>query len=85
MLRGETKAARRCCRLCNWRAYDAALVVPGSRTLRVSKEALTGWYGDACSGRLGPLRTYSDSAVICTVMQPAVYRLTLRATQGLLT
>lgn len=81
----KPKTTRRSYRLRNWSEYNAALVKRGSLTLWVSKEALTGWHDDACSGRRGAPRTYSDNAILCMAMLSAVYRLTLRALPWLLT
>jgi hypothetical protein len=50
----------------------------------VSEEALIAWHADTRRGKRGAPRTYSDLAITCMAMLSAVYRLTLRATQGLL-
>ncbi len=50
----------------------------------VSEEVLIAWHTDARRGKRGAPRTYSDLAITCMAMLSAVYRLTLRATQGLL-
>jgi hypothetical protein len=78
------KTTERAYRLRNWGEYNAALVKRGSLTLWVSEEALCGWHAEA-RGQRGAPRTYSDVAIRCMAMLAAVYRLTLRATQGLLT
>src|SRR5919109_276511 len=71
-------------RLRSWREYNAALMQRGSLTLWVSKAALRAWHAVSHSGRRGAPRTYSDTAILCMAWLSAVYRLTLRATQGLL-
>src|SRR5919108_402696 len=71
-------------RLRNWREYNAALMQRGSLTLWVSKAALRAWHAVSHSGRRGAPRTYSDTAILCMAWLSAVYRLTLRATQGLM-
>src|ERR687890_1459222 len=71
-------------RLRNWREYNAALIQRGSLTVWVSEEALTAWHDETHTGRRGAPRTYSDTAILCMTWWSAVYRLTLRATQGLL-
>src|SRR5919112_5659502 len=71
-------------RLRNWREYNAALVQRGSLTVWVSEEALSAWHNDERTGKPGAPRTYSDTAILCMAWLSAVYRLTLRATQGLL-
>jgi len=82
-MRRKTVKAKHCLR--NWRKYNAARVKRGSLTLWISEETLGAWYDDERTGRRGALRTYSDNAILCMAMLSAVYRLTLRATQGLLT
>jgi len=79
------KTTGRTYRLRNWGEYNAALVKRGSLTLWVSEAALSAWHEAARSGKRGAPRTYSDRAITCMAMLSAVYRLTLRATQGLLT
>ncbi len=81
MRRKTTKAKYR---LRNWSECNAALVRRGSLTLWVSEEALRAWYDDVHTGRRGAPRTYSDMAIMCMAWLSAVYRLALRATQGLL-
>lgn len=78
------KTTGRTYRLRNWGEYNAALVKRGSLTLWVSAEALVAWHADARRGKRGAPRAYSDIAIMCMAMLSAVYRLTLRATQGLL-
>jgi IS5 family transposase len=56
----------------------------GSLTLWVSEEMLRAWHDDGRNGWRGAPRTYSDVAITCMAMLGAVYRLALRATQGLL-
>jgi IS5 family transposase len=68
----------------NWREYNAALIQRGSLTVWVREEALTAWHDDARTGKRGAPRTYSDTAILCMAWLSAVYRLTLRATQGLM-
>lgn len=50
----------------------------------VSEEVLIAWHADTRRGKRGAPRTYSDLAITCMAMLSAVYRLTLRAIQGLL-
>ena len=71
-------------RLRNWREYNAALIQRGSLTLWVSEEALSAWHDEVRTGRPGAPRTYSDIAIMCMAVLAVVYRLTLRATQGLI-
>ena len=78
------KTTRRTYCLRNWSEYNAALVARGSLTLWVSEEALRAWHAGVRGGKRGAPRTYSDIAITCMATLSAVYRLTLRATQGLL-
>jgi hypothetical protein len=80
----QRKTANATYRLRNWREYNATLMQRGSLTVWVSEEALTAWHDDVRTGRPGAPHTYSDTAILCMAWLSAVYRLTLRATQGLL-
>ena len=80
----KRKTTRRTYRLRNWGEYNAALIQRGSLTLWVSEETLRAWHDAARTGKRGAPRTYSDVAISCMVSLSAVYRLALRATQGLL-
>ena len=71
-------------RLRNWREYNAARSQRGSLILWVSEAALCAWHDEVRTGRPGAARTYSNTAITCMALLGAVYRLTLRATQGLL-
>src|ERR671924_381852 len=79
----RSKTGKATYRLRNWREYNAALIQRGSLTVWVSEEALSAWHNDERPGRPGAPRTYSDTAILCMAWLSAVYRLTLRATQGL--
>ena len=70
-------------RLRNWREYNAALVRRGSLTVWCDEAAVAGWVARGRSGRRGHPRTYSDAAIACMLTLRAVFRLTLRATEGL--
>lgn len=71
-------------RIRNWSEYNAALVNRGSLTLWVDEAAIAAWHHHGQSGRPGKPRTYSDLAITCMATLQVVYRLPLRATQGLL-
>jgi len=70
-------------RISNWRAYNAALVQRGSLTLWVDETALADWHYHHYNGQPGKPRIYSDLAITCMATLQVVYRLPLRATQGL--
>ncbi len=68
-------------RVRNWKQYDAALVRRGSLTLWVEEATLQGWRYRGPNQR-GAQLEYSDLAIECLLTLRAVYRLTLRATEG---
>src|SRR5688572_23170035 len=78
------KKRKRQYRIRNWSEYNAALVNRGCLTLWVDEAALADWHHHRQSGRPGKPRTYSDLAITCMATLQVVYRLPLRATQGLL-
>lgn len=68
----------------NWKKYNAALVARGSLTVWVEAGALSSWRNQQLSGRRGASLTYNDVAILTALTLKVVYRLPLRATQGLL-
>lgn len=82
----DTKQSpRRRYRLRNWCDYNAALVRRGSLTLWLDEDARTGWVARGRTGRRGRPYHYSDDAIRCLLTLQAVYHLSLRATEGLMT
>jgi IS5 family transposase len=81
--RPRTKRKRQY-RIRNWSEYNAALVERGSLTVWLDEEALDGWSNRQKSGKRGASQTYTDSAILCILTLQVVYRLPLRATEGLL-
>ena len=75
----EKKAAYR---IRNWREYNRALVERGSLTVWVDEQSLDAWdyQGPA---HWGGQYLYSDTAIQCLLTIRAVFRLPLRATQGM--
>lgn len=69
-------------RIRNWAAYNEALVRRGSLTVWVDEAALAAWGYDG-PNQWGAQFKYSDLAVQCLLTLRAVFRLPLRATQGL--
>jgi hypothetical protein len=69
-------------RVCNWAAYNAALVNRGNLTLWVDEEALQAWQYTGPRQR-GAQYVYAEAAIQCVLTLRAVYHLALRATQGL--
>lgn len=77
------KKTKRTYRLRNWTEYNRALVQRGSLTLWVSEDILQAWHNSARTGRRGKPAIYTDTAILCMATLEEVYRLPLRATQGL--
>ena len=71
-------------RVRNWPDYDTALVNRGRLTLWLDEAALQGWRSRERTGGRGRPRVYADQAIACALRLGAVYRLPLRATEGLL-
>ena len=68
----------------NWNAYNRALINRGSLTLWIDEEAAhTQWCNTEKNGRRGRDLTSSDGAIQCGLTLKVLYRLPLRATQGL--
>jgi len=71
-------------RIRNWPDYNTALVQRGSLTLWLGKDVLQEWRNQQRTGKRGKPRLYSDQAITCALRLREVYRLPLRATEGLL-
>ncbi len=78
------KKTKRTYRLRNWSQYNKALVQRGSLTIWVSESVLQAWNNTARTLRRGRPADYSDMAILCMATLGEVYRLPLRATEGLL-
>jgi len=70
-------------RVTNWSNYNQALINRGNITLWFSEDFLSQWYEDQRPNQRGASNTYSDIAIECMLMLKAVFKLPLRATQGL--
>ena len=81
-----TRAAKHECRyrVRNWPEYNTALVHRGRLTLWVEANTLAQWRSQARTGQPGRPLVYSDVAIACALTLASVYRLPLRAAQGLL-
>lgn len=77
------KKTKRQYRLRNWGQYNKALVQRGSLTVWVSEDVLQAWHNHTRTGRRGEPAAYTDTAILCMATLGEVYRLPLRATQGL--
>ena len=70
-------------RLRNWSQYNKALIQRGSLTVWISEEVLSQWHNHSRTGQRGKPARYTDTAILCMATLEEVYRLPLRATQGL--
>jgi IS5 family transposase len=71
----------------NWREYNEALVKRGSLRIWIDEQTLGQWRHQPAEGtarRRGAQRFYSDMAIMMMASLQQIYRLPLRATQGLL-
>ncbi|PWV63408.1 IS5 family transposase [Plasticicumulans acidivorans] len=68
----------------NWSEYEAALVQRGSLTLWIDEAMLAGWHESQRTGRRGASCIYSETAIQCALTVRVLYRLPLRAAEGLL-
>jgi len=71
-------------RIRNWPQYNQSLVNRGSITFWFDEEAIQKWYSVERTGKPGRPDTYSDHAIRCGLMIKAVFRVALRALQGLI-
>lgn len=69
-------------RIRNWPQYNAALMNRGRLTLWVDEEALQAWRYSGPAQR-GAQYVYAQAAIECVLTLRGVYRLALRATEGL--
>ena len=79
------RSKKRKYRIRNWHDYNTALVNRGQLTLWLDPIAVHNWLNQKRTGKRGKPRLYSEQAIACALRLGAVYRLPLRATQGLLT
>jgi IS5 family transposase len=77
------KKTKRTYRLRNWSQYNKALVRRGSLTLWVSEDMLQAWHNHTRTGKRGKPAAYTDTAILCMATLGEVYRLPLRASEGL--
>ena len=78
-----TKKKTRRYRIRNWADYNRALVQRGSLTLWMDSRSVATWLSHDRPARRGRRRTYTDAAVLCSLLLREVYHLPLRATEGL--
>lgn len=75
--------AKKAYRVHNWKDYNKSLVNRGSLTFWFSKEMIAHWEKKDSSGAHGNQR-YSDMVILCGLTLRQLFRLPLRATEGLL-
>jgi hypothetical protein len=83
ILMDGTMARKKQYRIRNWREYNKALVNRGSLTIWFDEESIAEWHNTHLSGQRGRPHDYSDTAIICALTLRNLFRLPLRATQGL--
>lgn len=71
-------------RIRNWSQYNKALVNRGSLTVWFDEESIINWHNTELSGQRGRPQDYSNAAILCALTLRNLFRLPLRATQGLL-
>ena len=71
-------------RVRNWKQYNAALVARGSLSVWFCDETIEAWSRSDLSGKRGASDYYSDTAIHCALTLQAVYHLTLRQSEGLI-
>jgi hypothetical protein len=70
-------------RVTNWHEYNQSLIQRGNLELWFNEEIIAQWTRPAPTGQRGRPRIYSNLAVQCLFTLRLLYRLPLRATQGL--
>ena len=70
-------------RISNWSSYNQALVNRGNLTLWFDSEAIDAWNKIEPSGKRGRPNRYSAIAIETSLSLRAIFRLPLRATEGL--
>lgn len=79
-----TVARKKQYRIRNWRQYNKALVNRGSLTVWFDEESIARWHNVQPTGQRGRPYDYSNTAIYCALTLRNLFRLPLRATEGLL-
>lgn len=69
-------------RVSNWTQYNQSLKNRGSITFWFSPDAIANWYCKDAPRRPGRPNTYSDDAILCSLMIRGVFHCKLRQLQG---
>ena len=83
ILMDGTIARKKQYRIRNLREYNRALVNRGSLTIWFDEKSIADWHNTHLSGERGRPQDYSDTAITCALTLRYLFRLPLRATQGL--
>jgi len=75
--------AKKAYRVRNWKDYNKSLVQRGSLTFWFSEEVINNWKCDQKSPFHGNQK-YSDMFIFCALMLRQLFRLPLRATEGMM-
>jgi IS5 family transposase len=78
-----TMAHKKQYRIRNWQQYNKALINRGSLTVWFDQESIEGWHNTEPSGSRGRQQDYSNTAILCALTLRNLFRLALRATEGL--
>lgn len=70
-------------RIRNWSEYNKSLVKRGSLTLWFDEKSIQRWHKAKMTGHAGRPFKYADAAIECMLTIKSVFKLPLRATQGL--
>lgn len=76
-------AAKKSYRVSNWSSYNRSLIERGSLTIWFNETAIEKWNAIDKTGKRGRPGTYSDIAIETALSLRAIFKLPLRATQGL--
>ena len=68
----------------NWAEYNKSLIQRGSINVWFSEESIKNWHNMLHTGSRGRPKTYTDDAILCTLLIKAVFHLPLRSLQGFL-
>jgi hypothetical protein len=72
-------------RLRNWKEYNRALRQRGNLNFWVDTETIKRWLHPQKTGKRGASAYYTDTAILCCLTLQVLFRLPLRATEGLVT
>ena len=75
-------AKKQSCKVRNWKDYNRTLVKRGSLILWFDEDSIKKWHKPDRAHRGRP-RVYADVAILCMLTLKMVFKLPLRATQGL--